>query len=76
MFSAIKSFLVGDSSNQNKNQTNQIKENKPLKSDVSNNNDETNKKKTIIRGEKNEFDFSEEYEDEPKQNTTLNSTSY
>ena len=76
MFSAIKSFLVGDSSNQNKNQTNQIKENKPLKSDVSNNNAETNKKKTIIRGEKNEFDFSEEYEDEPKQNTTPNSTSY
>ena len=76
MFSAIKSFLVGDSSNQNKNQANQIKENKPLKSDVSNNNAETNKKKTIIRGEKNEFDFSEEYEDEPKQNTTPNSTSY
>ena len=76
MFSAIKSFLVGDSSNQNKNQANQIKENKPLKSDVSNNNAETNKKKTIIRGEKNEFDFSEEYEDEPKQNTTQNSTSY
>ena len=31
MFSAIKSLFVGDSSNQN--QTNQMKENKPLKSD-------------------------------------------
>ena len=69
MFSAIKSLFVGDSSNQN--QTNQIKENKPLKSDVSNNNTDSNKKKTIIKGEKNEFDFSEEYEDEPKQNTAL-----
>ncbi len=52
MFSAIKSFLVKDSSNQNKNQANQIKENKPLKSDVSNNNDDSNKKKTIIKGKK------------------------
>ena len=62
---------VGDSSNQN--QTNQIKENKPLKSDVSNNNTDSIKKKTIIKGEKNEFDFSEEYEDEPKQNSTQSS---
>ena len=29
-----------------------------------------NKKKTVIKGEKNEFDFSEEYEDEPKQNSS------
>ena len=72
MFSAIKSLFVGDSSNQN--QTNQIKENKPLKSDVSNNNTDSNKKKTIIKGEKNEFDFSEEYEDEPKQNTSPSSS--
>ena len=72
MFSAIKSLFVGDSSNQN--QTNQIKENKPLKSDVSNNNTDSNKKKTIIKGEKNEFDFSEEYEDEPKQNTNPSSS--
>ena len=72
MFSAIKSLFVGDSSNQN--QTNQMKENKPLKSDVSNNNTDSNKKKTIIKGEKNEFDFSEEYEDEPKQNTSPSSS--
>ena len=72
MFSAIKSLFVGDSSNQN--QTNQIKENKPLKSDVSNNNTDSIKKKTIIKGEKNEFDFSEEYEDEPKQNTIPSSS--
>ena len=76
MFSALKSFIVGDSSN--KNQTNTLKENKPLKSDISNNNMDSNnnKKKTIIKGEKNEFDFSEEYEDEPKQNmNTQNSLS-
>ena len=76
MFSALKSFIVGDSSN--KNQTNTLKENKPLKSDISNNNMDSNnnKKKTIIKGEKNEFDFSEEYEDEPKQNmNTQNSSS-
>ena len=72
MFSAIKSLFVGDSSNQN--QTNQMKENKPLKSDGSNNNTDSNKKKTIIKGEKNEFDFSEEYEDEPKQNTSPSSS--
>ena len=72
MFSAIKSLFVGDSSNQN--QTNQIKENKPLKSDVSNNNTDSNKKKTIIKGEKNEFDFSEEYEDDPKQNVNAQSS--
>ena len=74
MFSALKSFIVGDSSN--KNQINSLKENKPLKSDVSNNNIESNnnKKKTIIKGEKNEFDFSEEYEDEPKQNTNPSSS--
>ena len=75
MFSALKSFIVGDSSN--KNQTNTLKENKPLKSDISNNNldSNNNKKKTIIKGEKNEFDFSEEYEDEPKQNMNTQSSS-
>ena len=75
MFSALKSFIVGDSSN--KNQTNTLKENKPLKSDISNNNMDSNnnKKKTIIKGEKNEFDFSEEYEDEPKQNMNTQSSS-
>ena len=75
MFSALKSFIVGDSSN--KNQTNTLKENKPLKSDISNNNMDSNnnKKKTIIKGEKNEFDFSEEYEDEPKQNMSTQSSS-
>ena len=76
MFNAIKSFIVGDSSNQNK--VNSVKENKPLKSDISNNNIEStnnNKKKTVIKGEKNEFDFSEEYEDEPKQNSSSSSNS-
>ena len=75
MFSALKSFIVGDSSN--KNQANTLKENKPLKSDISNNNMDSNnnKKKTIIKGEKNEFDFSEEYEDEPKQNMNTQSSS-
>ena len=73
MFSALKSFIVGDSSN--KNQSNSTRENKPLKSDVSNNNIDNNKKKTIVKGEKNNFDFSEEYEDEPKQNSTSESSS-
>jgi len=74
MFSVLKSFIVGDSSNQNK--ANTLKENKPLKSDVSNNNIDSNnnKKKTIIKGEKNEFDFSEEYEDDPKQNVNAQSS--
>ena len=74
MFNALKSFIVGDSSNQNK--INSIRENKPLKSDISNNNIDSinnNKKKTVIKGEKNDFDFSEEYEDEPKQNSTQSS---
>ena len=76
MFKAIKSFIVGDSSNQNK--INSMRENKPLKSDISNNNIESinnNKKKTVIKGEKNDFDFSEEYEDDPKQNSTSQSSS-
>ena len=73
MFSALKSFIVGDSSN--KNQSNTMRENKPLKSDVSNNNIDNNKKKTIVKGEKNNFDFSEEYEDDPKQNSTSESSS-
>ena len=76
MFKAIKSFIVGDSSTQNK--INSMRENKPLKSDISNNNIESinnNKKKTVIKGEKNDFDFSEEYEDDPKQNSTSQSSS-
>ena len=76
MFNTIKSFILGDSSN--KTQSNTQRENKPLKSDVSNNNIDSinnNKKKTIIKGEKNDFDFSEEYEDEPKQNSTPQSSS-
>ena len=73
MFSAIKSFIVGDSSN--KNNSSSMRENKPLKSDISNNNIDNNKKKTIVKGEKNNFDFSEEYEDEPKQNSTSESSS-
>ena len=81
MFSAITGYLFGSSSNQ-KSQNN-IKENKPLKSDISNNNlDSTKnkeKKRTIIKGEKNKFDFTEEYdEDEPKQSslsTSENSSS-
>ena len=76
MFNTIKSFILGDSSN--KAQSNTQRENKPLKSDVSNNNIDSinnNKKKTIIKGEKNDFDFSEEYEDEPKQNSTPQSSS-
>ena len=74
MFNAIKSFIVGgDSPNtNNKQKSNTLKENKPLKSDISNNNLEENKKKTIIKGEKNDFDFSEEYEDDPKQNNSNN----
>ena len=76
MFKAIKSFIVGDSSTQNK--INSMRENKPLKSDISNNNIESinnNKKKTVIKGEKNDFDFSEEYEDDPKQNSTSQNSS-
>ena len=76
MFKAIKSFIVGDSSTQDK--INSMRENKPLKSDISNNNIESinnNKKKTVIKGEKNDFDFSEEYEDDPKQNSTSQSSS-
>ena len=70
MFGAIKGYFFGGS--QNNETSNSSKEKKPLKSDISNNNLDPNKnelkKKTIIKGEKNKFDFSEEYdEDEPKQ---------
>ena len=67
MFSAIKGYFFSDSSNNN--QTTNSKENKPLKSDISNNNIIQNpEKKTIIKGEKNKLDFSDEYdEDENKQ---------
>ena len=79
MFSAIKSLIVGSdssSSNNSNNSTqsnNSLRENKPLKSDTPINNisnSSKNKKRTIIKGEKNDFDFSEEYEDEPKQIST------
>jgi hypothetical protein len=71
MFGAIKGYFFGD--NNSVQTSNNLKENKPLKSDVSNNNLE---KKTIIKGEKNKFDFSEEYdEDEPKQLPKSSTTS-
>ena len=81
MFSAIAGYLFGNSSNQKAQ--NNIKENKPLKSDISNNNLDSSKnkekKRTIIKGEKNKFDFTEEYdEDEPKSSslsTSENSSS-
>ena len=72
MFSAIKGikgYFFGNSSTQNS--SNSLKENKPLKSDISSNNIDSlknkEKKRTIIKGDKDKFDFSEEYdEDEPK----------
>jgi hypothetical protein len=72
MFGAIKGYFFGGSQNESSNSS---KESKPLKSDISNNNLDSNKnelkKRTIIKGEKNKFDFSEEYdEDEPKQSTS------
>ena len=77
MFGAIKGYFFGGS--QNNESSNSSKENKPLKSDISNNNlDSKNelKKRTIIKGEKNKFDFSEEYdEDEPKQSTSTSTSS-
>ena len=73
MFGAIKGYFFGDSSTQ---QSNSLKENKPLKSDISNSNLDSKKeekKRTIIKGEKNKFDFSEEYdEDEPKSTSSEN----
>ena len=78
MFGAIKGYFFGGS--QNNESSNSSKEIKPLKSDISNNNLDSNKneikKKTIIKGEKNKFDFSEEYdEDEPKQSPSTSSNS-
>ncbi len=68
MFNAITGYFFGNSSTQKA--PNSLKENKPLKSDISKNNlgvKNTDKKRTIIKGEKNKFDFTEEYdEDEPK----------
>jgi hypothetical protein len=69
MFGAIKGYFFGNSSTQNS--SNSLKENKPLKSDISSNNIDSlknkEKKRTIIKGDKDKFDFSEEYdEDEPK----------
>ena len=77
MFGAIKGYFFGGSSSQNPQ--NLSKENKPLKSDESNKDSAKNKnieKKTIIKGEKNKFDFSEEYdEDEPKQSSSTSDNS-
>jgi len=77
MFGAIKGYFFGGSSTQNPSSS--LKENKPLKSDVSNSNSESKnniEKKTIIKGEKNKFDFSEEYdEDEPKQSPSTSENS-
>ena len=77
MFGAIKGYFFGGSSTQNSSSS--LKESKPLKSDVSNNNSESKsniEKKTIIKGEKNKFDFSEEYdEDEPKQSPSTSENS-
>ena len=77
MFSAIKGYFFGGSPEQQSQNT--IKEKKPLKSDVSNPSldslKNSEKKRTIIKGENNKFDFSEEYdEDEPK-TTSENSSS-
>ncbi len=77
MFGAIKGYFFGGSSDQNSQSSS--KESKPLKSDVSNNNVDQNRnkeKKTIIKGEKNKFDFSEEYdEDEPRQSSSTSENS-
>ena len=76
MFSAITGYFFGDSSSQQSQNT--LKEIKPLKSDISNHNENSEKKRTIIKGEKNKFDFSEEYEEEepkPSLSTSENSSS-
>ena len=77
MFGAIKGYFFGGSSSQNPQ--NLSKENKPLKSDESNKDSAKNKnieKKTIIKGEKNKFDFSEEYdEDEPRKSSSTSDNS-
>ena len=78
MFGAIKGYFFGGSSTQNT--SNSLKENKPLKSDVSNSNldsnNNTEKKRTIIKGEKDKFDFSCEYdEDEPKPSSSTENSS-
>ena len=76
MFGAIKGYFFGGQADQSSNS----KEIKPLKSDISNTNlDKTKielKKKTIIKGENNKFDFTEEYnEDEPKQSSSTSENS-
>ena len=76
MFGAIKGYFFGGQVDQSSNS----KEVKPLKSDISNSNlDKTKielKKRTIIEGEKNKFDFTEEYnEDEPKQSSSTSENS-
>ena len=78
MFGAIKGYFFGGASTQNT--SNSLKENKPLKSDVSNSNVDSNKntekKRTIIKGEKDKFDFSCEYdEDEPKPSSSTSENS-
>jgi hypothetical protein len=79
MFNAITGYFFGKTSGQKSSTS--LKENKPLKSDISNNNIDsknTEQKRTIIKGEKNKFDFSEEYdydEDEPKQSISTSTSS-
>jgi len=74
MFSAITGYFFGDSSTQRSQNT--LKEIKPLKSDISNHNENSEKKRTIIKGEKNKFDFSEEYEEEePKPSLSISKNS-
>ena len=72
MFSAISGYFFGGSSTQQSQNT--LKEIKPLKSDISNHNENSEKKRTIIKGEKNKFDFSEEYEEEEPKPTSENSS--
>jgi len=76
MFGAIKGYFFGGQVDQSSNS----KEIKPLKSDISNSNLDKNtielKKRTIIKGENNKFDFTEEYnEDEPKQSSSTSENS-
>jgi hypothetical protein len=78
MFGALKGYFFGGSPEQQSQNTS--KEKKPLKSDISNPNADSlknsEKKRTIIKGENNKFDFSEEYdEDEPKPSSSTSENS-
>ena len=78
MFGAIKGYFFGGSPEQQSQNTS--KEKKPLKSDISNSSADSlknsEKKRTIIKGENNKFDFSEEYdEDEPKPSSSTSENS-